>query len=229
MSRPTQTSTTSYALTGLLALRSWTAYELAHQMRRALRWAWPRSEANVYSEIKRLVPHGLAASVEEDHGGRRRSRYQITDDGRAALTDWLRTEPAPVQVQFETLLRVFLADLGSRQELENALAATRRQVRQTVEELLPIVEDYAGDEPPFPGRAHLNVLFISFMANFFRLVLQWCDEAEAEIATWPATADVGLTPGTRRMVEDALAFYRSVVADHGDPPAGRRRQPRSPG
>ena len=188
-------------------------------MRRSLRWAWPRSEANVYSEIKRLVPLGLAGSVEEDNAGRMRTRYQITDDGHAALADWLRTEPAPVQVQFETLLRVFLADLGSRQELEDTLAATRGQVIEAIAELLPIVEEYAGEEPPFPGRAHLNVLFIHFIANFLREVLTWCDEAEAEVGTWDGTADIGLTPGTRRMIEEARAFYRSAVEEHSAGPA----------
>jgi DNA-binding PadR family transcriptional regulator len=211
MSPTRQINPTTLALTGLLAIRSWTAYELANQMRRALRWAWPRSEANVYSEIKRLVPLGLAGSAEEDNAGRTRTRYQITDDGRTALAEWLRTEPAPVQVQFETLLRVFLADLGSKQELVDTLATTRSQVVQAVEELLPIVEDYAGDAPPFPGRAHLNVLFIHFIATFLRQVLEWCDEAEAEVGTWEGTAGVGLTPGTRRMVEEARAFYRSVA------------------
>jgi DNA-binding PadR family transcriptional regulator len=204
-------STTAHALVGLLAVRSWTAYELTQQMRRALRWAWPRTEANLYNETKRLVPLGLATSVEEDHGGRSRTRYQITEDGREALSAWLRTAPAPVQVQFETLLRVFFADQGSLEELTDAITATRRQTIESVAELVHVIEEYAGDDPPFPDRAHLNVLFIHFMADFVRLVLDWCDEAEAEIATWPDTAGVGITPGTRRMVEDARDFYRSIV------------------
>ena len=114
---------------------------------------------------------------------------------------------------------VFLADLGSRQELEDTLAATRGQVIEAIEELLPIVEEYAGEEPPFPGRAHLNVLFIHFIANFLREVLTWCDEAEAEVGTWDGTADIGLTPGTRRMIEEARAFYRSAVGEHSAGPA----------
>lgn len=60
------------------------------------------------------------------------------------------------------------------------------------------------------------MLFIAFMANFFRTVLEWCDEAEQEISTWPATADVGHTPGTRRMVDDALTFYRSVIDENSE-------------
>jgi DNA-binding PadR family transcriptional regulator len=211
-----QTSITAHALLGLLAMRTWTAYELTQQMRRALRYAWPRTEANIYNEIRRLVPRGLASSVEEESGGRVRARYQITDEGRVALAEWLRTPPTPVHVQFETLLRLFLADQGSLDELQDTIAETRRQTVEAIAEVLPVVEDYAKENPPFPDRAHLNVLFIAFIADFFQTVLSWCDDAEQEISTWPRAAGVGHTAGTRRMVDDALDFYRSALSDHPD-------------
>ena len=213
MTKVNPVSPTSHALLGLLAIRSWTAYELTQQMNRALRWAWPRTEANLYAEIKRLVPLGLATSGEEFTGGRSRTRYRVTEQGRSAIAEWLRTEPGPVRVQFETLLRLFLADQGSLDELRASISATRRQTIESIAEVLPIAEEYAGDAPPYPGRAHLNVLFIAFMADFFRTVLTWCDAAEQEIATWPETAEVGLTAGTRRMVDDVVEFYRSVLSE----------------
>jgi len=218
MARNSQVGPTSYALAGLLSIRSWTAYELTQQMNRALRWAWPRTEANIYNEVKRLVPLGLATSVEENNAGRARTRYEITERGRKAVTEWLRTEPAPVRVQFETLLRLFLADQAGLEELRASITATRRQARESIAEVLPIVEEYAGGALPYPGRAHLNVLFIAFMAEFFKTVLAWCDEAEAEIATWPDTAEVGITPGTRRMAQDAVQFYRSVLSGSPEVP-----------
>jgi hypothetical protein len=121
-----------------------------------------------------------------------------------------------VQVQFETLLRLFLADQGSLEELRDTIAVTRRQAVESIAGLLPIVEEYAGDDPPFPGRAHLNILFIHFIAGFLRLVLDWCDDAAAELATWPRTAEVGATDGTRRMAREALAFYRAAVVEHAE-------------
>jgi DNA-binding PadR family transcriptional regulator len=218
MTSDRQPSITTHALLGLLALRPWTAYELTAQMRRALRYAWPRTEANLYNEIKQLSSRGLAHASEEESGGRTRTRYEITDVGREAVAAWLRTEPTPVQVQFETLLRVFLADQGNRDELLAAIRATREQTIAAVAEVLPIAEDYAGDTPPFPDRAHLNGLFIAFIADFLHLVLDWCDSAEREIATWPAAAGVGHTDGTRRMVDRAVAYYRSVLK-------GKKRHP----
>lgn len=210
-------STTAHAILGLLAIRSWTAYELTQQMRRALRWAWPRSEASLYAEIKRLVPEGLAVAIEEEVGGRSRTRYEITDAGRAAVESWLATHPqTPHQVQFETLLRVFLADLSTEEELRQTIADARRQAVVMIQEAIPILEDYSTD-PPFPERAHLNVLFIHFFAGFLEHLLAWCDETEAEMDTWGGTTTaVGFTPGTRRMLDQALTFYRAAVERHDE-------------
>ncbi len=211
MATPKSPSVTTHALLGLLAIRPWTAYELTAQMRRALRWAWPRTEANLYNEIRQLAPRGLARATEEESGGRTRTRYEITDAGREALTAWLDTEPGLAQLQFETLLRLFIADQGDREQLLAAVHSSRRQIVETIADVIGVVEDYAGDEPPFPGRAHLNGLFIAFIADFVRVVLEWCDTAEQEIGSWPGVADVGHTKATKKMVDDALAYYRSVL------------------
>ena len=48
-------TTTSYAILGLLSVRSWSAYELTDQMKRGLRYTWPRTETRIYQEPKHLV------------------------------------------------------------------------------------------------------------------------------------------------------------------------------
>jgi PadR family transcriptional regulator, regulatory protein AphA len=61
-----QPTVTSFAILGLLGVQPWTAYELVAQANRRLHWLWPRSEANLYDELKRLVERGYAhAEVEE--------------------------------------------------------------------------------------------------------------------------------------------------------------------
>src|SRR3954471_5692711 len=82
-------TTTSYAVLGLLSVRSWTAYELAKQVQRSLNWFWPRAERKLYEEPKRLVEQGLATAMREQTGQRPRTVYAITDDGRDALRGWL--------------------------------------------------------------------------------------------------------------------------------------------
>ena len=62
---PSAPTGTSYAVLGLLSLRSWTTYELAQQVRRSLNWFWPRAERKLYQEPKALVERGLATSRTE--------------------------------------------------------------------------------------------------------------------------------------------------------------------
>lgn len=210
-----QSNITGRALLGLLSIRPWTAYDLTQQMRRALRWAWPRSEANLYNEVKKLVPQGLAVAVEEESGGRTRTRYEITEEGRDAVQEWLASTSTPPQLQMEALLRVFLADLGTLEQLQQTVAETRDHLLDLVEQAIPILEDYSSADPPFRERTHLNVLFIHFYAGFVRHALSWCDEVDAEVATWPGTASLGATPGTLRMLEEGLEFYRSALTTRG--------------
>lgn len=210
-------SITPKALLGLLSLRSWTAYELTGQMQRALRWVWPRSEANVYAALKRLGSSGSAVAVEEDVGEhRRRTRYEITDEGRAEVARWLReTEPDPPKIEAEVVLRTFLADLAGPDDLRRSLTATRRQCAEQITTALPTLEDYAGDDPPFPGRAHLNVLFMHFMAGYYDFLVSWCDDVEAELDRWDSTSGVGMTGRMRDLFETSMARQVAVVERFG--------------
>ena len=86
--RADELNTTSYAMLGMLAIRPWSTYELAKQIRRNLRFFWPRAESGLYDEPKNLVEHGLALSERSLVGRRPR-----TAGPPAALAD-LRSFPA---------------------------------------------------------------------------------------------------------------------------------------
>src|SRR5687768_7409348 len=98
-------TTTSFAIMGLLALRPWTTYELINQASRSMHFFWPRSEAQLYKEPKRLVRWGYATATDETVGRRARTLYAITPAGRRALRAWLQTEPERPQLEIEGLLR----------------------------------------------------------------------------------------------------------------------------
>ena len=114
MSQPPTLSTTTYVILGHLALRDWSTYELAHQMKRSTGHYWPRAQSKIYEEPKKLVAHGLATATREYTGRRRRTVYRITSKGRRALKRWL-AEPghAPV-VEFEGLVKVLFAEQGTK-------------------------------------------------------------------------------------------------------------------
>ena len=171
-------STTSYALLGLLSVRSWTTYELAKQVQRSLHWFWPRAERKLYDEPKELVRLGLAR-VEERFTGKRRSReYSITPEGRAALAGWLSEPPAPPTTEFEGLVKVFFADIGGLDQLRTTLD----RIEQEATERIAALAAMASEGSSFPQRVHISALSMPLQLELEKAVVTWARWAREQVA-----------------------------------------------
>ena len=209
----TSLTTSSYAVLGLLNLRPWSAYDLTQQAKRSLRYAWPKSESQLYAEPKRLVNAGLATVSDEPAGPRRTRRvYRITAKGRRELKRWLATQPAPPQLEFEAILRLLYADAGDKEDLVAAFDSTLAEVRRRYDEGLAILHGYLEEEAPFPDRLHISVLLGSFARDLLWLFERWLEFASAEVAQWPDTKDVGMSSRTREILR-ALTDERQLLPE----------------
>jgi DNA-binding PadR family transcriptional regulator len=141
-------SPATYGLLGMLAVRSWTGYELTRQVHRSLRFIWPVSEGHLYREQKRLVTLGWAVVEQERTGQRTRNRYTITPAGREALARWLATPPEEPHLQIEGVLRAFYADLASSADLRQSMATTAEQASSMLAVLRGFVAEYLADGGP---------------------------------------------------------------------------------
>ncbi len=146
-------TTSSYAVLGLLALRPWSAYDLARQAERSLRFAWPTSERHLYTEPKKLVALGYATMREEPIGPERtRKVYEISPSGREALASWTETAPAPPTFEAETMVRLLFAENGGIDHLRHALEKLSDDTRTLHSWSLDIIDGYvSGDDIPFPA------------------------------------------------------------------------------
>lgn len=184
-------TTTSYAILGLLSVRSWTTYELAKQVTRSLNWFWPRAERKIYDEPRRLVADGLATATKGHTGLRPRTVYNITEDGRRALAHWLDEPSAPRTVEFEAMLKLFYADAGSMEQLTAVLAAIEREAARRLADLRAMTERALDGETEFPQRLHLNALGTRLYLEQETTVLRWARWAQAQVASWRSTTDPG--------------------------------------
>lgn len=227
-------STVSYGLLGLLAVRSWTGYELTHQMRRSLRFVWSSSEGHLYREQKNLVDLGWAVVEAEQTGARTRKRYTITDAGIEALGAWLSTAPQEPHFEIEGLVRLFHGSHGSVADLAAAMDATADAARTMLDEMLSFVDEYLADggplwmlehgvstsaahdgtppieyagRPMFPARLHVVALVIESTTTLLASVETFARSTANEVRGWPSTTDPAITPATRARLEAIRQRY----------------------
>jgi PadR family transcriptional regulator AphA len=203
-------TTTSYLILGHLALRNWSTYELAQQLKRSTRHYWPRAESKLYEEPKKLVAHGLATATREHTGRRPRTVYAITDEGREALRHWLDEAPEPPLLEFEGIVKVLFAEQGSKQQLQATLRSIREHAQRTRAEHAALAGDLAQTGGPFPDRLHLNALVFQFMWDHTETIISWATRAEQLVAEWPEDLTTPLRPDAQNVLQRAASAVENV-------------------
>ena len=178
-------TTTSYAILGLLAVKPWTTYELAQQMRRALGQFWPRAESKLYEEPKKLVTHGLARATKQTTGKRPRTVYSITAKGRRALAEWMPQPSGGPVLEVEALVKIFYAEHGTKQDILATLAGLRSWSDERHRDSAGISRAYLDGEGAFPERLPWLVLCGEFLEQFNIMVERWTAWATDIVTTWP--------------------------------------------
>ena len=178
-------TTTSYAILGLLSLRSWSTYELAEQMRRALGLFWPRAESGIYREPKKLEAHGLARATVELVGQRPRTRYTITPKGRRALARWVPTSGEGPVIEFEQLVKIFFAEQATKADLLTTLRGVREWVEDHAAAGRGVPQAYLEGRGEFPERLPWLVLVGTFLDEMEQAVDRWAQWAIGIVEAWP--------------------------------------------
>jgi DNA-binding PadR family transcriptional regulator len=230
MSRPSDPSppsltTTSYAVLAQLAVHPWSTYELARQRVRYFRYVWPRAESAIYREVKRLAAMGLAVAKREYVGRRPRTVYSITDAGRQVLREWLDTPVSPFAMDFEAMLRLFIAPLGTKEQL----VATLEQVRSDAQQMLrfsgAVKQEFLDGRAVLQDQVYLRALAVDFFISLLNTVDGWAGRTLAEIEGWE-----DLTPDGKN--DRGLEIFAQLPAptprEHTDrtpvPPRTQRRR-----
>ena len=189
MSRPSDPSppsltTTSYAVLAQLAVHPWSTYELARQRVRYFRYVWPRAESAIYREVKRLAAMELVTAKREYVGKRPRTLYSITDAGLQTLREWLATPVSPFAMDFEAMIRLFIAPLGTKEQL----VATLEQVRDDAQEMLrfggAVKQEFLDGRAVLQDQVYIRAHAVDFFISLLTTVDGWAERTLAEVQGW---------------------------------------------
>jgi hypothetical protein len=100
---------------------------------------------------------------------------------------------------------MFLGDQAAKEDLLESLEATLREARELHAKGNALIDELLHTGGPFPDRLHLVEPVATFVAEFYRDLIEWCQQTMPEIEEWPDTRDIGLTPLGRERWERILA------------------------
>lgn len=181
-----RTGTTAHAVLGLLALRPhWTTWQLATELKRNLRFFWPRAESRILAELKALHMRGLVEAQREYVGRRARTVYSITTAGRRELAAWLETPPGKSTLASEPLLRLMLSDFGSPATMSAALDRIERDAQDILDVGRVLGPLYAAGEAPFQDQVHVRAFVYDYLSAYAMMLLGWVERTRAALQDWP--------------------------------------------
>jgi DNA-binding PadR family transcriptional regulator len=170
---------TASVILGMLRIQPMSGYEIKQAVDQSTRFFWAASYGQIYPELRRLAREGLIEGEQAPRGARRRTVYRLTPKGEEALVAWLNEPPAPPELRFEGLLKLFFLRADERETAKRQLERMRAQNVAGLRRLREI-------EPAaraLPDGSQLLVLRSGIAA--FEAVEGWLDEAERRLAEAP--------------------------------------------
>ena len=182
MSTPALTPTGRVIL-GMIALGRQTGYDIKQFVDKSTRHFWAASYGQIYPELRRLEDAGLITGQSEPTGGRARTVYELTEAGKAALSDWLEPEPDAIfEVRDESMLKLFFSDLGTAEQRISNIRAMREAHERTLAQLCSL-------EAKSEGHLHEGPrLTLELGIGLHRGIVEWCEATERRLAEEPQDA-----------------------------------------
>lgn len=145
------------ALLGLVSIRPMYGYEIGHHFDRALAPFWNVPRTQIYPKLRELDQRGLVSSrhVPQEAKPNRRV-YEITDEGRERLRDWLQEPMGWPDLKHPMMAKVFLGNLLPPEEILKLLKDYRDRAKQWHDQLWEI---HAKFEPSLKGRYGTSAFF----------------------------------------------------------------------
>jgi PadR family transcriptional regulator, regulatory protein AphA len=168
----------SYCVLALVGRDGAGPHDLARMMRAQGGLYWAAAESQWYAEPKRLEELGLLRSTRQPGRTTPRTHYELTDEGAAALREWLGQPSSLPRTQHEALVRVLAADLGSDDEVLASLGALREDVAAK-RELLAAAKERAETLPHRERNLRLAHRLGDLLLDAHE---RWLDDVERELA-----------------------------------------------
>jgi len=175
-------TTLSYIVLSLLAREPMSGYDLTTQLKKHFAPFWPISHTQIYPALAQLEQQGLARYHIVDQYGVRPNKkvYAITDEGRAALRQWVESPTSRVILRDAFFLKAYslwLAHPERMMEMFREQAQLHKEQLELLEQALEAKRSTNSAAPEKTVPFELTDLLFQYVRGYEQNYLAWCQSA----------------------------------------------------
>jgi len=164
---------------GFLTVRPMTGYDLMRAFRSSASYFWSADKAQIYRTLARLVDDGHAhTEVIPGTEAPDRIEHHITDAGRAALIEWLASDPNHQPERDAFLARIFFAGSLETAALQRVIALRRDAAQTSLESLRSLRSDAPAADSATDRSAWLRSMTLDHGIRDTEAHISWLDELQ---------------------------------------------------
>jgi len=166
-----------YPILALLAEKPSHGYELKQAFDDRFGAVWPPiNVGQIYNTLSALERDSLVRSEEvPQRGAPSRRVYELTDEGRTALDEWIRAPSASPTLKEEFIVKLVLAHVAGVSNRMELIEQQRQQYFRAIRELDELAARQDNDVPA--------KLLIGGASLYVQALLKWIDLCEEEFST----------------------------------------------
>jgi DNA-binding PadR family transcriptional regulator len=179
--------TIKYAILGFLSWQPLTGYDLKKMFAGLTAFYWSGNNNQIYKTLVQLLAEGLVThEVQYQENSPPKKIYTITEQGLAALREWVLSAPQPPELRNTFLIQLAWADQLKHLELESLLEKYEKEVT----EQLYMEQEKARRGSPAPRRnpreAYLWEMISTNIISFYENELNWIRTLRKEMNENPS-------------------------------------------
>ncbi len=177
-------TTLSYMLLSLLAREPMSGYDLTARMKLKQRFVpfWPISHTQIYPALAQLEQQGLVRYHIVDQQGVRPNKkvYELTEEGRAALRQWVESPTPLVIVRDEFFVKAYSLWLADPERMMEKFREQAQLHKERLELYEGMLEGRRGTDSASPEKTdlfELTDLLFQYAIGYEQNYLAWCQSA----------------------------------------------------
>lgn len=167
-----------FIVLGMVIDRPLTGYDIKKYIQTGIGTFYKASYGSLYPLLKRMAHQGLLNFIEEPYGNRNKIYYEITEQGKSAFFQWLKS---PIDFNGNTdnqLAKIYFFDKLSKDERAGQLTEYEENCTVYLKKLKAMLQEYEGMENKDCFYYKLSTLYYGIAV--METTLGWCRRVRAQ-------------------------------------------------